>query len=162
MIRDFNNDILNEGWGWILQLIGGLLVIYGIMTLFQEYTKFRNLLSNSGPPSTYPPLTLFIMDKETKKLIWILLIMGLVIYFLSPVPLYLLIDYILVIIMVIIVILLILTYDQRHQYHYPSPLQSPYKSPPGPPESYKVKSCKRCKRPFEPNWVVCPFCGESL
>jgi hypothetical protein len=45
--------------------------------------------------------------------------------------------------------------------YYPPP-QMPHKSTPIPPPSGKIKSCKHCHRPLEPNWIVCPFCGEFM
>lgn len=44
----------------------------------------------------------------------------------------------------------------------PPPYKSPSEKPPAPPASGKIKSCKRCHRPLEPDWVVCPFCSESI
>ena len=30
------------------------------------------------------------------------------------------------------------------------------------PKGSKIKSCKRCHTQLQPNWVVCPICGESV
>jgi hypothetical protein len=165
--RELNNEIQIYDWGWIPQLIGGLLAIYGIMILFEEYATDRRPPSQPGTPSHYLPPPLAFMDKETKKLIWLLLITGLVFYILSPVPLCLLSEFVLVIIMVIIVIILITTYGQRLHLLYPPPYYPPppqplYKSPPAAPPIGNIRSCKSCHRPLEPDWVVCPFCGETV
>jgi hypothetical protein len=171
LIRDFNNDINIYDWGWIPQLIGGFLVIYGFMILFEVYTTNSRSPSQPGSPTPYLPLPPFFIDKETKKLIWLLLIITLVLIILIPGLLCQTLFFLSILMCVIVVIILIVTNEQRHHFHYPppyylSPPQMPYKSPSAkphtPPKIGAIKTCKRCYKKLEPNWVVCPISGETV
>ncbi|UCE39287.1 MAG: hypothetical protein JSW00_08730 [Thermoplasmata archaeon] len=165
LIQEFNDDVRIYGWGWIPQLIGGLLAIYGFMILLEEYLATSKQPYPGVPQPTPLPLLLF-MDKEIKKVIWLLMIVALVIYILSP---GLQCQTVVIILLVLAIIFLIFRGEQRPYYPYPPPYypprhQMPYKvrsaKPPPSPKGGRVKICKRCNTLLELDWVACPICGE--
>lgn len=166
LIRDLNGDVRILGWGWILQLVGGLLAIYGFMTHLEEYLATTRPPHPGMPhPSPFPPL--FFMDKEMKKVIWLLLIAALVIFVLSP---GLQCQTILVILLAMVIIFLIMRREQRPYVPYPPPhypppqtlYQPPSAEPATPSKAEKVKLCEHCYAQLELDWVACPFCGQSI
>lgn len=161
LIRVLNSNVSIYGWGWIPQLIGGLLAIYGFMILFEEYqAASRKLYSEKHQPTPFP--LQFFKDKEMKKMIWLLMIAILVMFILSPGQLC---QSWVVILLVMAIIFLFLRGEPRPYYPPPYyPPQSPYKSPaakPPPPKKDEPKLCKRCSARLELDWVACPICGES-
>lgn len=167
LIRNLNGNFHIFGWGWVLQLVGGLLAIYGIMIHLEEYSAIGR------PPhpemhQVFPSPPQFFMDREVKKMIWLLMIAALVIFILSP-GLYC--QSILVILLALVIIFLIMRGGLRPYYpypppYYPPPPQMPYQPPsaePSPPlQIGKVKLCEHCYAQLELDWVVCPFCGQSI
>jgi len=121
--------------------------------------------SHPGMPQLPPSPAPFIMDRETKKVIWLLLIAALVMFILSPA---LPCQTMLVILVALVIIFLILkgsqfSYYTYQQPYYPpqTPYQPPSMKPPAPPQSGKVKLCGHCYAQLELDWVACPFCGKS-
>jgi hypothetical protein len=108
-----------------------------------------------------------LMDKEMKKLIWFFMIATLVLCILLP-GLDFLFFLIFVMILVIVIFLFPIIFDdQRFRFHYqphyyPPPPEMPYKSSPAPQPIGNIKLCKRCHRQLEPDWIVCPICGEPV
>lgn len=168
LIHDFNSDIRIISWGRILQLVGGLLAIYGFMIHLEEYLATTRPPPLPGMPQPPPSSLLFLMDKETKKVVWVLMIAALIVYVISP-GFYC--QTILVILLVMVIIFLIMRREQWPYFphpppHYPPPTQMPYQPPsvkPSPPtEVSKVKLCEHCYAQLELDWVVCPLCGKSI
>ncbi len=159
------SDIYISGWGWILQFAGGLLAIYGFMIHLEVYLATTRPPPQPGMPQLPPSPPLFIMDRETKKVIWLLMIAALVMFILSPA---LPCQTILIILLALVIIFLILRGSQHPYYAYQQPYyppQTPYQppsvEPSPPPQSSKVKLCAHCHAQLELDWVVCPFCGQS-
>jgi hypothetical protein len=166
-IYERNSNIHIVGWGWILQLGGGLLAIYGFMIYLEEYLAAIRPPPHPGmphPPFPHPP---FFLDRETKKVIWLLMIAALVVFILSP-------GFqcftTIIILLVLVIIILILIGGRRPYYPYPQPYYPPPETlyPPQPveptirPKAGKVKLCERCYAQLELDWMVCPFCGHSI
>lgn len=161
MIVNLNNDIRIFGWGWILQIIGGITAIYGFMIHFEIY-----LAANRPPPQPglpHPLQHLYFMDHETKKMIWIVLVIILVLYIVSPGTQ----CFTLIIILMVLIMFLSMRGGIGPRFpfpppQYPPPQQPPYQPPSAsPPPSAKVTLCKKCYAQLELNWVACPFCGHS-
>jgi hypothetical protein len=164
LFYEYNNDIRIYGWGWIPQLIGGLLAIYGFMIYLEEYLGIIKQ-RYKGLPQPPPFPFVLLMDKEMKKLIWLFMIVTLVICILLPGLDFLFLLIFLLILVIVIILFPFIFDDQRHYFpyqphYYPPPQQILYKSPPAPPPIGNIKSCKRCHTQLEPDWIVCPFCGE--
>lgn len=161
MITNLNNDIRIFSWGWILQIIGGIIAISGLMIHFEVFMAAGRPPSQPGMPQ--PQQQLFFMDPETKKVIWMVLIFILVLYILSPGTQ----CFTLVIIILVVMIFLSMRGGLGPHFpffppYYPPPQQPPYQPPPAvPPPSAKVTICEKCYAQLELNWVACPFCGHS-
>jgi hypothetical protein len=166
-IYDWDSDIRIVGWGWILQLAGGLLAIYGLMIHLEEYLATSRQPPHPGMPQPFPLPPPFFMDRETKKVIWLLMIVALVVYILSPGLQCLTV---IVILLVLVIIILILMGGRRPYYPSPQPYYPPSEilyppkpaEPTTPPKAGKVKLCERCYAQLELDWTVCPFCGHSI
>jgi hypothetical protein len=159
-VLDINDNIRIFGWGWLLQIVGGLIAIYGFMI----HLEFFIIMNRPPPrPGMPPPMNQFVMDPETKRLIWVLLIIALISYVLS-------INFQCVI-MIIIILLLVFIFATKPgwRYFFPLPAYYPPSQPPvnQPPSEHidpskKVKLCEKCFSQLEMDWVSCPYCGQSL
>jgi hypothetical protein len=166
-IYERNGDIRIVGWGWVLQLGGGLLAIYGFMIYLEEYLAAIRPPPHPEMPQPYPLPPPFFMDRETKKVIWLLLIAALVMLILSP---GFQCQTMFIIILVFAIIFFIIRVERWPYYPYPPPYYPPpqtqYPSPSAErsisPKAGKVKLCERCYAQLELDWTVCPFCGHSI
>lgn len=163
-IDNWNWNVHIVNWGWLLQFAGGLIAAYGFMTLLDEYFLTVRPPMHPGMPQPSPPLQSFIMDRETRKVIWVVIIAALVLFILMP---GLFCSSIFVILLVLVIIFLVMGREQRLRYpppYYP-PQQSPSQPPPAKPpptQSGKVTLCSNCYAQLELDWVACPFCGQSV
>lgn len=166
-IYERNSDIRIVGWGWVLQLGGGLLAIYGFMIYLEEYLAVIRPPSHPEMPQPLFPHPPFFLDRETKKVIWLLLIAALAMLILSP---GFQCQTMFIIILVFAIIFLIIRVERWPTYPYPptyiSPPQTQYTPPSAEPsispKAGKVKLCECCYAQLELDWIICPFCGHSV
>jgi hypothetical protein len=154
------------GWGWLLQIVGGVFIIYGLMIHLETYiaiTRSRFPHGLTSPP--LPPM--FILDPETKKVIWVVSVAILVMYVISP---GLQCQSLLIILLIVGIIYIFSRGGQQIMSPYPPPIypppRMPHNRPPertqAPPKTKKMKICEKCYAQLELEWVACPICGHSI
>lgn len=160
-LRNYNSNIQIYGWGWLLQIVGGIFAIYGLMIHLEVYSMLNR--PPSQPGMTYPP-HYSLIDEETKRLIWVVLIVALIFFIVGP--------GFSCLTLIVIVIFLLFIFGSRPGWRYQFPFPPLYYPPPQPPPSQQapatpspssnVKLCEKCYSQLELEWIACPFCGHSL
>jgi hypothetical protein len=161
LIEDAGSDLRIRNWGWVLQLIGGIIAIYGFTIHLELYLTTGRTPFQPGLPQ---PLQQYShLDPETKKIIWLVLIVMLVLYVISPGFQ----CFSLVIVLLILLIFINMRGRLGPQYPYPPPQYPPPQQPPyqklpteAPTQAPKVTLCEKCYAQLELEWAACPFCGH--
>jgi hypothetical protein len=163
-IDNWNSNIRIVNWGWLLIFTGGLIATYGFMTLLDVYILSVRPPIQPGMSQPSYPLYSFLMDREMRKIIWIFIIAGLVLFVFMP---GLLCPSMFYIVLVLVIIFLVLGGGWRPRYpppYYPPqpPASQPLQTIPPPPQNGKVTLCSNCYSQLELNWKACPFCGQPV
>ena len=101
------------------------------------------------------------MIRETKKMIWVFIIVALIVFIAAPGSQC---SSIIMVLLVLALIFLIFR-EQRQPYPFPPPqypMHPGYQVQPPPAQSGKVTLCSNCYAQLELDWVACPFCGQTV